>query len=592
MGFEPTRRAIIDVALGRRPASMVISGGRLVHVHTGEVLEGDVAVLGDRIVSIGELPAASRGPDTQIVDARDAFVIPGFIEPHFHAADPSMAPGDLALALLARGTTTLATDLVEFYAVGGLPAVRWALDELERGGLRVLFLLPLHALGMEEFGTMRHVPNVAEFLEMATWGQTAGINEPPPNTVLDGDGRVLEVLDAALHGLRVFEGHAPELTGARLQAYLAAGASSDHEATSADDALAKLRLGCHIIMRECAAARDLRQIAPLLMRLPEAARFFMVCSDDMQCKELVEEGHIDHKLRVAIDVGVEPVAAVQLATINAAEYFGLGTSIGSVSPGRYADLLLVESLQQLRPRLVISGGAVVAGDGHASVARDTSHRPPASLRASVDVGRLPSVADLRLSAPAGRLSVEVRVIGIENGTLLSRGLTHACEVRGEAVQSDLAADVLKVAAFDRHEASGRVGLAFVKGTGLRAGAIASTFSWPHYGLVVIGTSDEEIVHAVAAMHRLGGGVAAVQGGEVLAAVRFDIGGIVGSRPLAKMFGELAAFEAAAAQLGCRLTDPVTALAALTIPHIPRYGLSDLGLYDSEAAGFVDVMLDV
>jgi adenine deaminase len=588
---ERTRRELIDAALGRRPASVVVTGGRVVHVHTGEVIEGDVAVLGSRIVSVGTIPSGARGTETQVIDADGAFVIPGFIEPHFHAADPSMGPRDLALALLERGTTTLATDLVEFYAVGGVPAVKWSLSELERSGLRTLFLLPLHALGMEAFGTLRHVPQVAEFLEMATWEQTAGINEPPPSTVLDGDGRVLKVLDAALHGRRVFEGHAPELTGARLQAYLAAGASSDHEATTAEDALAKLRLGCHVIMRECSAARDLRQIAPLITRFPQAARFLMVCSDDMQCKELVEEGHIDHKLRVAMDAGVDPVTAVQLATINAAEYFGLSSSIGSVAPGRFADLLVVGSLTEMRPHLVLAGGSVVAREGRAVVSRDATEAPPASLRPAVDIGRIPTPADLRVPAPDDRQVAEVRVMGIENGTLLSQALEHTCPVRAGNVEVDLAADVLKVAAFDRHAASGRVGLAFVQGAGLRTGAIASTFTWPHYGLVVIGTSDEEIVHAVAAMQRLAGGLVAVEAGEVLASAAFDVGAIVGSRPLDEMHAELAAFEAAAARLGSRLTDPVTALAALTIPHIPRYGLSDHGLYDTEAAAFVDVLLD-
>lgn len=579
------------MALGRRPASLVIAGGSVVNVHTGEVTPGDVAVLGDRIVSVGTLPPGALGAETEVLDAGGAFVTPGFIEPHFHAADPSMAPRDLALALLERGTTTLATDLVEFYAVGGVPAVRWALSELKLSGLRTLFLLPLHALGMEAFGTLRHVPQVEEFVEMAGWEQTAGINEPPPNTVLEGDGRVLEVLDAALHGARVFEGHAPELTGARLQAYLAAGASSDHEATSAEDALAKLRLGAHVIMRECSAARDLREIAPLITRFPQASRFFMVCSDDMQCKELVEEGHIDHKLRVAMEVGVDPVTAVQLATINAAEYFGLGTTLGSVAPGKFADLLVVESLEEMRPRLVLAGGAVVARDGRAVVSRETAEPPPPSLRPSVDVGKLPTPADLRVPVRGDRETARVRVMGIDNGTLLSQALEYTCRVTAGAVDADLGADVVKVAAFDRHTGSGRVGVAFVRGAGLRAGAIASTFSWPHYGLVVIGTSDEEIVDAVAAMQRLGGGVVAVESGRVLASVAFDVGAIVGSRPLAEMHAELSAFEAVAADLGCRLTDPVTALAALTIPHIPRYGLSDCGLYDSEAASFVDVVLD-
>jgi adenine deaminase len=587
----PSRQALIDAALGVAPASFVVRGARIVNVFTREILDGDVALLGDRIVAVGTLPNGALGPETEVLDAEGAHLVPGFIEPHFHAAEPSLSPFDLALALLERGTTTLATDLVEFYAVGGVPAVEWALAELEAARLRTLFLLPLHAMGMEDFGTLRHTASVEDFLRMASWAQTAGVNEPPPNTVLDGDGRVLQVLDAVLREPRVFEGHAPALDGERLQAYLAAGATSDHESTGEEDALAKLRLGCRIIMRECSASRDLRALVPVLLRYPDSSRFFMVCSDDMQAKELVDEGHIDHKLRVAIDAGLDPVTAIQLATINPAEYFGLAGSLGSVAPGKLADLLLVDSLTELRPHTVIAGGRVVSRDGRVTELGRTGVAPPRSLRATVDIADGLKAEDFRIPAPKSTATATVRVIGIQNGTLLSRALTHENAVIEGAVENDLEADVLKVAALDRHSASGRIGLGFVSGVGLKQGALATTFNWPHYGLLVVGASDAEMASAVAAMRELGGGLVAVRGHEVVASVEFEVGGIVGSLPLDEMHAELEAFELAAAALGSRLTDHLTALAALTIPHIPRYGLSDRGLYDSEAASFVAVVLD-
>jgi adenine deaminase len=568
-----------------------VVGAQIVNVFTREVLPGDVAVLGDRIVAVGELPAGAVGPGTEVLDAGGAHLVPGFIEPHFHAGEPSLSPGDLARALLERGTTTLATDLVEFYAVGGVPAVRWALAELEAGGLRTLFLLPLHAMGMEEFGTMRHVASVEDFELMASWPQTAGINEPPPNTVLDGDGRVLRVLDAALREPRVFEGHAPELGGAGLQAYLATGASSDHESGSEEDALAKLRLGCRIIMRECSASRDLRKLVPLLLRYPESSRFFMVCSDDMQAKELVEEGHIDHKLRVAIDAGLDPITAIQLATINPAEYFGLAASLGSIAPGKLADLLLVDSLGELRPQTVIAAGRVVAREGRATGGRSGGTPPPESLKASVELPRPLAAEDFRIVAAGVDATARVRVIGIENGTLLSKTLVRELPVCDGAIANDVEHDLLKVAALDRHSASGRIGLAFLAGTGLKRGAIATTFTAPHYGLLVVGTSDEEMAFAVEAMRDLGGGLVAVQGGALVASVEFEVGGVVGSLPLEEMHAELRAFEDAAADLGSRLTDHLTALAAVTIPHIPQCGLSDLGLYDLESGRFVDILAE-
>jgi adenine deaminase len=586
-----SRGVVVDVALGRRPAGLVVVGGRVVNVFTREVLAGDVAVFGDRIVAVGELADGVVGPETVVLDAAGSYLLPGFIEPHFHAGEPSLSPRDLARALLERGTTTLATDLVEFYAVGGVPAVRWALSELEAAGLRTLFLLPLHALGMEDFGTMRHTASVEDFQQMASWPQTAGINEPPPNTVLDGDGRVLEVLDAALHEPRVFEGHAPELSGSRLQAYLAAGASSDHESGSEQDALAKLRLGCRIIMRECSASRDLRKLVPLLLRYPHSSRFFMVCSDDMQAKELVNEGHIDHKLRVAIDAGLDPITAIQLATINPAEYFGLSASLGSIAPGKLADLLLIDSLTDLRAHTVIASGTIVAHDRQATSTHTPRTPPPDSLKASALLAPI-TPAHFRITTNTTKPTATVRVIGIENGTLLSKALTHELPATNKETTNDINHDILKIAALDRHTTSERIGLAYIHGTGLKHGAIATTFTWPHYGLLVIGASDQEMAAAASAMRDLGGGLLATRDGHVIASVELEIGGIVGTLPLEETHRTLQDFEQAASTLGSRLTDHLTALAAVTIPHIPRYGLSDLGLYDSDVGRFVNVLADV
>jgi adenine deaminase len=587
----PSRRALIDAALHPGSATLVVRDARIVNVFTREILPGDVAVLGDRIIAVGPKLETYAGANAEVLDAAGSYLVPGFIEPHFHAGEPSLSPGDLALALLERGTTTLATDLVEFYAVGGPPAVAWALNELEESGLRTLLLLPLHLLGMERFGTVRHTPTVADFLEMAAWRQTAGINEPPPETVIDQDGGVLEVLDVVLQAPRVFEGHAPALGGARLQAYLAAGASSDHESTNVEDALAKLRLGCRIMMRHCAASQDLRRLVPLVMRYPEAARFFMICSDDMQAKELVVEGHIDHKLRIAIEAGLDPITALQLVTINAAEYFGLAGTLGSIAPGKLADLLLVDSLTELRPSTVIASGTVVARDGRAVAELGKGVAPPDSLRATVEIREPVGAGDFYIPAPQAEGSVQVRVIGIDNGTLLSEALVETLPVIAGGVVPDVDRDILKVAALDRHTASGRAGLAFVHGVGLKHGALATTFTAPHYGLLVVGTTDQEMAAAVTAMRELGGGLAAVRDGAVTAAVEFDVGGFVGSVPLGEMHRQLQSFEQAAAELGCRLIDPLISLASLTIPHIPRYGLSDFGLYDADEQLFVDVLLD-
>jgi adenine deaminase len=268
----------------------------------------------------------------------------------------------------------------------------------------------------------------------------------------------------------------------------------------------------------------------------------------------------------------------------------LAGSLGSIAPGRLADMLVVDSLTELRPSTVVAGGRVVARDGRAAIA-DTATKPvPDRLRATVELRGRVAAEDFAIPARESGANAAVRVIGIDNGTLLSDALVRNLPVIAGAVTGSVEDDVLKVAALDRHAASGRAGLGFVHGVGLERGAIATTFTAPHYGLLVVGTSDEEIAAAVAAMRELGGGLLTVADGELTAAVEFDVGGFVGSRPLLAMLSELHAFERAASALGCRLVDPLISLASLTIPHIPRYGLSDLGLYDVEQQRFVDVVL--
>ena len=265
-------------------------------------------------------------------------------------------------------------------------------------------------------------------------------------------------------------------------------------------------------------------------------------------------------------------------------------SLGSIAPGKLADMLLVDSLTVLRPRTVIAAGRVVAREGRAVIAATASSAKPECLEATVEVCFPVSAEDFRVTPLGGGATASVRVIGIDNATLLSTALVRELPVNGGGIVSDVDQDVLKVAALDRHTASGRRCVGFVHGVGLGLGALATTFTAPHYGLLVVGSADDEMAAAVAAMRDLGGGLIAVVDGAVVASVEFDIGGFVGSLPLNDMYVELQDLRARRRVLGCRLIDPLISLASLTIPNIPRYGLSDFGLYDCEQRRFVDVVL--
>jgi adenine deaminase len=560
-------------------------------VFTREILDGPIGVWRDRIVGVGALPDGAIGSETEVRELGGAFVVPGFIDPHLHTGDTSLPVQALAAALLERGTTTLATDMCELYAVGGLPAVQWAIEIAEEAGLRILFMLPLHSLGAERFGAFLHPPTIEEYLTMAEWPQTIAVNEPPPNVVLRGHEGVLSVIDKLLADRKVFEGHAPGLTGTNLQAYIAAGSSSDHEAIAEQEALEKLRLGYRIIMRECAASRDLPTLVGLLKRYPDSARFFMVGSDDMQAKEFVLEGHIDHKLRQVIRAGIDPMVAVQLATINVAEYFGLSDDLGSISPGKIADLLVIEDLVEMRPRTVIAGGRVVAEDGRYLGDISRTDEVPDYLRARANLGKTFEPEDFAVPAPIERGTARVRVMGIVDGTLISEPREHVCRVSEGQILADPEHDVLKIAVIDRHQGTGAIGRGFVQGFGLTGGAVATTFFWQHFSLLVVGTSDEDMAAAVSQIEKIGGGLAVVREGRLLKTVAFPIGGILGSGPLDVMHRELGEFEAAMEELGCPLTHPFMSLAFASIPHIPHYGITDKGWYETFKEEFVDVVLD-
>jgi adenine deaminase len=586
-----TRMDRIDAALGRIPSTLVLKNARIVNVFTREVLAGSVAVWRDRIVNVGALAEGTIGAETLVRDLDGALLLPGFIDPHFHGGDSSLPMAALAAALLERGTTTLATDMCELYSIGGVPAVRWAIDIAQQAGLNILFLLPLHSLGTETLGTFAHPPAVEEYLEMAAWPETIAVNEPPPNVVLRRHEGVLRVIDEVMRQRKRFEGHAPGLRGIELQAYVAAGSSSDHECVGADEALEKLRLGYRILMRECSASRDLRKLVRVAVERPETARFFMVCSDDMQAKEFVEDGHVDYKLRQVMAAGIDPVTAIQMATINVAEYFGLADDHGSISPGKIANLIAVDSLTELRNPTVFSCGRAVVEQGRLIGGGVRTTEVPEYLQSVVNLGREVRSEDFRFAAPIRNGSARVRVMGIADGTLISDALVETLEVSNGEILADPSRDILKIAVLDRHKGTGSMGLGFVKGFGLQAGALATTFFWQHFSLLVVGTADAEMAAAVAAMVELGGGVLAVRDCKLLHAVAFPVGGILGSQSLEDMHRDLAGFEAAVRELGSGLQNPFTSLAFASIPHIPHYGITDKGWYDTLAEAFVDVILD-
>jgi adenine deaminase len=554
---------LLAVARGDRPPDLVIEGARVFSAFTREWLEVDVAVAGGRIAGFAPAPGGRR------IDGRGRHLVPGFVDAHVHTESSKLALEEFARVLLARGTTTVVADPHEFANVLGAPGVEWFLDACARVALDVFVMVPSCVpasplesargpLGPADMRALLARPGVLGVAEM--------MNFP---AVIAGDEAELTKLALAPGGN--VDGHAPGVGGAQLDAYLAAGIRTDHETTTWEEALERRRRGAWVLIREASGARNLSALLELVRRHgPERCAF---CTDDREPDMLVREGHLDQMCRLAVEQGVTPEDALVLATLHPALCHGL-TDRGAIAPGYRADLVLLEDLERFAPALVIKGGAVVEETGPARI------DVPGWLRATVNIAPMPAER-LRVPSDGGR----VRVIELVPDQLL----THAREVEptvldGAAV-ADAERDLAKIAVVERHHASGRVGLGFVRGFGLRRGAFASTVAHDAHNVIVVGVDDEAMAACIARLEELGGGIVAIDG-DRRAELPLPIAGLVSDAPVEEVVERLDAAHAALADMGVGLAAPFMAISFLGLSVIPSLKLTDRGLVDVERARIV------
>lgn len=579
---------LIKTARGEDPPDLIVHGGHVVNVFLGEIEDLDVVVRHGRIVALVEQGTQERGPDTELLDADGSYVVPGLIDAHYHMGGTHLNVGELASALLAHGTTSIATDFYEMYTVGGPEAVRYALDQAARCGLEVLYLPPAHLVGLENVGTFGWDVGARDMIEMLGWSEAVGVMEPPASAVLTGNPEVMSLLDEVRRLGKVFAGHHPGGNGRDLMAYLSTGASSDHESRTAEEALRKLRLGMRTMMRHGSAAPDLVNLVELVERYPIATRFMMFCSDETDPADLVDHGHMDTKVRLAVASGVDPLVALQMCTINVAEYFNVSDRVGAVAPGRYADLTIARDLSDFRPHSTLSKGRVA--DSAALAGCDSAEIPP-QLRSQVVVPASFGSSSFIYPAPANAEgTVTARVFEVEDGSLVSKAVERSLKVTGGQLRSSPDSDILKMVVAERHRNSGRMGQGFVQGFGFEDGAVAMTYCHVFQNLLVIGSSDNMMAQAANDVVEMGGGISVVNRGEITAHWPLPVVGVISDRSINEVRYDFDAINSALHDIGCALTSPILSLSFVALPTIPAYGLTDRGLYDVEHQRFVELLV--
>lgn len=550
----------INVARGLEPADLLFKNGRVVNVFNGEIETAAVAVCDGVIAGIGDYAQAK-----EIIDLGGKYLLPGLIDGHTHIESSMLDIGQYARAVAARGTTGVVTDLHEFANVVGLDGIKYILKAAKQLPIDLHIMAPscVPATHLETSGAAVDAKDIARLLKKdGVIGLGEMMNFPG---VLFLDEGVLGKIKAA--DGKVIDGHAPGLSGRDLNAYISAGIGSDHESTRLSEAREKLARGLHIMIREGSTEKNLAELLPLVTDKTYKRCMFVV--DDRSCSDLRRDGDLDAVVRKAIALGLDPVRAIQLATINPAGYFGLRQA-GAIAPGYAANLLVVSSLKAFDVESVYFRGQLVARNGEALF--KPRLRAPSRLRRSMNAASF-AATDLALD-----LSPEtVPVIGVIPGQIVTRYLR-------EAVKSvpDFERDILKIVVVERHRASGNIGKGLVRGFGLSRGALASSVAHDSHNIVAVGASDADIYAAVQSVIEMGGGLAVVADGKVAASLPLPVAGLMSSEPLDKVIQGFEAVEAAARDLGAKLTAPFASLSFLALPVIPELKITDKGMVDVAA----------
>ncbi len=584
-------QGLVAVASGRAPADLVVRRGRWVCVQTGEIVpETDVAILGERIAYVGPEARHAIGPGTRLIEAKGRYLVPGLLDGHMHVESGMLTVTGFVAAVLPHGTTGMFVDPHEIANVFGMKGVRMMVDEASLQPVHVWVQVPSCVPSVPGLETPAAVIGPADVAEAVTWPGVIGLGEMMnfPG-VLDGDLMAhAEMAEARAVG-RVIGGHyaSPDL-GLPFHSYVAGGPEDDHEGTRLEDAVARARQGMKVMLRQGSAWHDVAAQIKAITQLGLDPRHFILVTDDSHSGTLVGEGHMDRVVRFAIAQGAAPMTAIQMATLNTAEHFGVAREVGQIAPGRYADILLVNDLPNLTVDTVICRGKVAAEAGILLIALPAFPYPP-EVRTSVNLPRPLTAADFELPT-SNRGPLRAHVIGVIENQAPTRHLQVMLEAVDGRVPVDMARDLAKVALVERHRGTGEVRVGLVQGFGLNVPcAIGSTVAHDAHQMLLVGTDEHSMAVAANELARVGGGQVVVRNGEVNALVELPIAGLMSDEPAEVVARKAGRVLEALGECGCHLNNANMQLSLLALVVIPELRISDKGLIDVHQFKVISVL---
>lgn len=580
-------KTVLEAGLSIIECDLKLENVNLVNVYSAQIYPTNIYIKGKRIVSID--PKAELNVK-KTMDCGGMYAMPGFIDGHMHFETTLLSPEALADVLVPHGTTTIMADLMEIANVAGIDGVKALVNSIAELPYRTFIQVSSRVPTAPGLETTGGILGLAEVEEMLNWTESISLGELDPSKVLFIKEEYLKKIAAALQRRKIVNGHAIGRTGHELNVYASAGMSDDHECVTYEHLLERVQLGITVMLREGSTERNVEELIKGVLKHDLSREHLIFCTDDKHATDIREEGHINYNVNKAISLGMTPMQAIQMATLNSARHFRLEDEIGSITPGRIADILIVKDLSDITPVKVIFEGKVVAENGHLVV--ESKHRNyPDWIKETFKLMTPVKANSFVVPTQTQGSIARVNVIKIYADQIINEWDEEELIIANGQILRSLEKDILKLSIIERYGKTGGVGTGFVKGFRLKEGALATSVSHDHHNIVCVGTNDPDMACAVNAIHQLQGGMVVVNNGQVMCTMELPIGGLMSEKPAEIVLKELEDINGAARQLGCHLPSPFMTLSFISLPTVPKLGLTDMGLVDVLNHALIDVEIN-